>query len=56
MAGYSYADIPDCGFSLSCCTKGDVNIAKNYLISLANVLEEKINFGYPKENTLDEIL
>ena len=27
MAGYSYADIPDCGFSLSCCTKGDVNIA-----------------------------
>jgi len=56
MAGYSYADIADCGFSLSCCTKGDVNIAKNYLISLANVLEEKINFGYPKENTLDEIL
>ena len=56
MAGYSYADIADCGFSLNCCTKGDLNVAKNYLESLANVLEEKIIFGYPKENTLEEVL
>ena len=28
MAGYSYADIADCGFSLNCCTKGDVKAAK----------------------------
>ena len=56
MAGYSYADIADCGFSLNCCTKGDLNVAKNYLVSLANVLEEKIIFGYPKENTLEEVL
>ena len=56
MAGYSYADIADCGFSLNCCTKGDLTVAKKYLESLANVLEEKINFGYPKESTLDEVL
>ena len=56
MAGYSYADIADCGFSLNCCTKGDVKIANNYLASLANVLESKIYFAYPKENTLEEVL
>ena len=52
----SYADIADCGFSLNCCTKGDLTVAKKYLESLANVLEEKINFGYPKESTLEEVL
>ena len=56
MAGYSYADIADCGFSLNCCTKGDLTVAKKYLESLANVLEEKINFGYPKESKLEEVL
>ena len=56
MAGYSYADIADCGFSLNCCTKGDIKVAKNYLASLANILEKKIDFGYPKENTLEEAL
>ena len=56
MAGYSYADIADCGFSLNCCTKGDVKIANNYLSSLANILEEKIDSAYPKENTLEEVL
>ena len=56
MAGYSYADIADCGFSLNCCTKGDVKIANNYLLSLANILEEKIDSAYPKENTLEEVL
>jgi microcystin degradation protein MlrC len=56
MAGYSYADIADCGFSLNCCTKGDIKIAKNYLASLANILETKIDFAYPKENTLEEAL
>ena len=56
MAGYSYADIADCGFSLNCCTKGDVKAAKKYLASLAHILESKINFAYPKENTLEEVL
>ena len=56
MAGYSYADIADCGFSLNCCTKGDVKAAKKYLASLATILESKINFAYPKENTLAEAL
>ena len=27
MAGYSYADIADCGFSLNCCTKGEISLA-----------------------------
>ena len=56
MAGYSYADIADCGFSLNCCTKGDINIAKHYLETLSMILESKINFAYPKENTLEEAL
>ena len=56
MAGYSYADIADCGFSLNCCTRGDIDKAKNHLYSLERILESKINFAYPKENTLDEVL
>ena len=56
MAGHSYADIADCGFSLNCCRKGDVNVAKNYLATLTNVLKSKIDFAYPKENTLEEAL
>mgnify|MGYP001342589179 CR=1 FL=1 len=56
MAGYSYADIADCGFSLNCCTKGDINVAKHYLETLSKILESKINFAYPKENTLEEAL
>ena len=56
MAGYSYADIADCGFSLNCCTKGDIAVAKNYLNFLESILESKINFAYPKENTLDEVI
>ena len=56
MAGYSYADIADCGFSLNCCTKGEISLAKDYLKSLENILESKINFAYPKENTLNEAI
>ena len=55
MAGYSYADIADCGFSLNCCTTGDITTAKTYLKRLESILESKINFAYPKENTLDEV-
>ena len=56
MAGYSYADIPDCGFSINCCTRGKISNAKNYLDKLVNILEAKIKDGYPKENSLDEAL
>jgi microcystin degradation protein MlrC len=56
MAGYSYADIADCGFSLNCCTKGDIAVAKKYLKFLESILESKINSAYPKENTLDEVV
>ena len=56
MAGYSYADIPDCGFSINCCTRGKISDAKNYLDKLVNILEAKIKDGYPKENSLDEAL
>ena len=48
MAGYSYADIADCGFSLNCCTKGDIAVAKNYLNFLESILESKINFSVNK--------
>lgn len=59
MAGYSYADIADCGFSLNCCTKGSVEEAYNYLKELLAILEKYINDAYPLErnltDTLDEI-
>ena len=56
MAGYSYADIPDCGFSLNCCTRGNISNARKHLDNLFKILEAKIESGYPKENSLDEAL
>ena len=56
MAGYAYADIPMCGFSLACQTRGDVEKARGYLKELKAVLESKIAFGYPHEDTLDVVL
>jgi microcystin degradation protein MlrC len=56
MAGYSYADVPDCGFSLSASTRGDPDRAMGYLRQLAGVLEQHIAKGYPRDAALDEVL
>jgi len=56
MAGYSYADVPDCGFSLSAATAGDPARAKAYLEELVGVLEANIAKGYPQERPLAEVL
>jgi len=56
MAGYSYADIADCGFSLNCCTKGDEEEALSYLKELLFILENNINEAYPLERNLKDTL
>ena len=56
MAGYAYADIPMCGFSLACQTRGDAGKAKAYLDELTSILEDKLAFGYPHEDVLDVVL
>lgn len=56
MAGYSYADVPDCGFSLSASTRGDPARAMDHLRSLAGVLEANITKGYPRDASLIEVL
>lgn len=56
MAGYAYADVPDCGFSLSAATRGDPQRAAAYLEELKQVLIANIAKGYPQEATLDEVL
>lgn len=56
MAGYSYADVPDCGFSLSAATTGDPNAAAQYLDELVAVLEANIAKGYPRDRPLNEVL
>jgi microcystin degradation protein MlrC len=56
MAGYAYADVPDCGFSLSAATRGDQAIAAGYLRELLGVLDANIAKGYPREASLDEVL
>src|SRR5699024_4830766 len=53
---YSYADVPDCGFSLSASTRGDPDRAMGYLRQLAGVLEQHIAKGYPRDAALDEVL
>ena len=56
MAGYSYADVPDCGFSLSASTRGNPDRAMDHLRKLADVLEQNITKGYPRDAALDEAL
>ncbi|MGV8950714.1 MAG: M81 family metallopeptidase [Cypionkella sp.] len=56
MAGYAYADIPDCGFSLNCLTKGPIEKAERHLDDLVAVLEANIAAGYPQEDDLDTAL
>ncbi len=56
MAGYSYADVPDCGFSLSAATRGSRDAAMRYLKELEAVLEQHVAKGYPGDATLDEVL
>jgi microcystin degradation protein MlrC len=56
MAGYSYADVPDCGFSLAAATRGDPAVASGYLDELVDVLERQIEKAYPKDADLGEVL
>lgn len=56
MAGYAYADIADCGFSMNASTRGDPTQAAAYLEELVGVLEAHLADGYPKEETLDVVL
>lgn len=52
MAGYAYADISCCGFSLSATTTGDPARAEGHLAALEQVLEDHIAEGYPAEDDL----
>lgn len=56
MAGYSYADVPDCGFSLAAATRGDPAVAAGYLDELASVLEQHIAKAYPTDAELADVL
>jgi microcystin degradation protein MlrC len=56
MAGYSYADVPHCGFSLSAATRGDAAVAARYLDELAGVLEANVTKGYPRDASLGDVL
>lgn len=56
MAGYAYADIADCGFSLNAATYGDPDQAVGYLETLVGVLEAHLPDGYPIEEPLDAVL
>lgn len=56
MAGYSYADVPDCGFSLNLATCGDPVLAGRYLAELEQVLEGHLEAGYPVEAPLEDVL
>lgn len=52
MAGYAYADIACCGFSLNAATTGDPARAEGYLAELQEVLESHITAAYPAEDDL----
>jgi len=56
MAGYAYADIADCGFSLNCASLGDKEQAMAYLRELRAIAEANLAAGYPSDDPLDVVL
>lgn len=56
MAGYAYADIPACGFSVSAATTGSRDKAADYLEELEAIMVSNLAEAYPHEYTLDEAL
>lgn len=56
MAGYSYADIAECGFSLNCATRGSAARAAAYLEELETILEQNLAAGYPGDRDLEDVL
>ncbi|MEM7444507.1 MAG: M81 family metallopeptidase [Pseudomonadota bacterium] len=56
MAGYAYADIADCGFSLNCMTYGDRGRALDYLWELQQIAEVNLASAYPRDDPLDRVL
>ncbi|GAA5221046.1 M81 family metallopeptidase [Membranihabitans marinus] len=56
FAGYAYADIEDCGFSISICTRGDETKASQYIDDLIKLLEQNLESAYPIEFTFEEVL
>lgn len=56
MAGYAYADIACCGFSLNAATTGDPARAEDYLGELQAMLEAHVGEGYPAEDDLASAL
>ncbi|WP_343701222.1 M81 family metallopeptidase [Chitinophaga sp.] len=56
LGGFAYADIEDCGFSFTCCTRGSAEQAEAWLAELELELTKYLYAAYPEENTLDEVL
>lgn len=56
LGGFAYADIEDCGFSFTCCTRGSAEQAKAWLVELELELTKHLYAAYPEENTLEEVL
>lgn len=56
LGGYAYADISDCGPSLTACTRGDKARAENYLQELLTLLTSNLSLGYPREYALNDAL
>lgn len=56
LGGFAYADIADCGFSFSCCTRGSTEQAAAWLGQLERELEKYLYNAYPEEHPLEEVL
>lgn len=55
-AGYSYADVHDCGLSFGVVTEGDDELAKSCLQRLARTAWEMREGGIPFEHDLDSVV
>ncbi|WP_198651987.1 M81 family metallopeptidase [Chitinophaga deserti] len=56
LGGFAYADIADCGFSFTCCTRGSAAEAEAWLGALEQELEKHLYHAYPEEHVLEEVL
>ena len=56
FAGYSYSDIPEAGFSVTCTTVGDAAQARGYLRELCAIAIRLREKGVPVDQPVDEVL
>lgn len=56
FAGFSYADIPDCGFSISLITTGSAEEAENVFDAIEKIAIDQRDAGHPQDHSITKAI